>query len=372
MKPSARIVISFTLCLALLALWPHRLKAQTAVPGQTLSVSETEKALLGIWEGEMTAQGRTMKMGFRFLLDDKTLRASLINPRGEKNPFDQVTINKDGTIILSAGDDSRSITFEGTFKPEGLAGKMTQKDGSNAMEAMWSAQKSTAGNQPTTVSSEKLVTEAGGLLNKRDYDGALKVLGESLDIHPKSLPALLLRGKAYTYRGSNRAVSKSLQEGMTDLYNAVGDYSNALKLDADNTAALNGRGHAYELMGGYNATMAIATSDEEKKKQAGKWMADAINNYTMQIVVAPKDFAGHYGRGRVYLKKLQTLGGTPEDVAHVILNATTAIELAPERPELYKLRAEGYKRLKQNEKSDADFKKAEELAAKSPGQKSPN
>jgi tetratricopeptide (TPR) repeat protein len=91
---------------------------------------------------------------------------------------------------------------------------------------------------------------------------------------------------------------------------AIADYTDAIRVDPGNAAALNGRGDAWA-----------------NKKEYAKAIAD----YAEAIKLDPKDARSHYNRG--------TARTTTQDYDKAIADFTEAIRLNPEDAGAYNLRA---------------------------------
>ena len=161
----------------------------------------------------------------------------------------------------------------------------------------------------------------------KDYNEAIKLYDESLQIKPNQDKVFFYRGNAYALNG-NRS-------------QAIEDYTKSIQINPNFADAYFVRGGWYYIT--FNPQHAI----------------DDMSKY---IELCPNDTAGYTSRAFFYTAGLR-------DYARAIQDYTKAINLKPNDYGLYKFRGECYQALGDEAKAQADFAKAKELGWKGCGTK---
>lgn len=238
--------------------------------------------------------------------------------------------------------------------------------------------------------SNQKVDEGWKLYNKGDYNGAVKLHSEAVELNPNNALAYYGRGTAYNglkqYEQSipefNKAIKLNPKHSMT--YNnrgvaymdglkqyerAIQDYNKAIELDPNNFIAYGNRGISYNWL--KQNKLAIKDCDKSIKinpKYAAAyctrgWAYDdlgqherAIKDYDKAIELDPNDEWAYSNRGvsYVFLKNFK----------QAIDDATNAIKINPNHVTAYLLRGMCYQKLGDEAKAQADFAKAKELGLK--------
>ena len=167
--------------------------------------------------------------------------------------------------------------------------------------------------------SNQKVVEAWKLYDKSDYNGAIKLHSEAIELNPNN--ALAYYGRAYAY------------DDLKDYQKAIEDCTKAVQFDSPRLVdAYNNRGEAYRKSGIY---------------------AKAIEDYNKAIELNSNYFRAYSNRGIAY----RSLGNYDKAFA----DYNKAIELNPNYEYVYNNRGWAYYCLKQYEKALKDFDKAIEL-----------
>jgi serine/threonine protein kinase/tetratricopeptide (TPR) repeat protein len=147
---------------------------------------------------------------------------------------------------------------------------------------------------------------------KNDYQSAIRDYTEAIRLDPDDSSAHNNRGNAY----------RELQQ----YDNALNDYNEALRLKPDNAFAHNGRGNVYEDTGQYDK---------------------AISDYAEAIRLKPDYALAYNGRGIAYddLKQYD----------RAVNDYTEAIRLEPEYADAYNNRGNAYRDLKQYDRAISDY-----------------
>ena len=171
--------------------------------------------------------------------------------------------------------------------------------------------------------------------NLRNYEQAIEYFTKAIKIDPKYIDA-------YHWRGITYNDLKKYDE-------AINDFNNTIKLSPEHAEAYKYKGDIY--------------FDLEKYEEA-------IHNYDKAIKINPKKALWYISRGMAY----QTQGmaeqnpfidnskfNSQKKYNKAIENFTKALEINPKFAIVYKARSQAYILLGQNDKADADYKKAIEL-----------
>ena len=122
------------------------------------------------------------------------------------------------------------------------------------------------------VRSDAFVVRGNAYQRKGDFDHAISGHNEAIKLNPKNAAAFNNRGAAYREKG--------------DFDHAISDYDEAIKigfeLDSENAAALSNRGNAYQVKGDFDR---------------------AINDHSAAIKIKPKNADAFNNRGVAYREK---------------------------------------------------------------------
>lgn len=205
-------------------------------------------------------------------------------------------------------------------------------------------------------------------LNRQQYRSAIKDLTSALQIVPDSHGALYAR--ALAYKGGNK------------LDDAMNDLNAAIKLKADFTAAYNARAAIYDEQGktdeainDYKNAIALNPNFDQSYYNLGtiyqkqKQFSEAITEYSNAIShnssipnATPVELAdakkrltqAHMTRAYVYL--------ITDDLQAALKDVNIAISSAPKNEAAYRLRADIYSKMGNNESSIADTATADNLS----------
>lgn len=167
--------------------------------------------------------------------------------------------------------------------------------------------------------SNQKVVEAWKLYDKGDYNGAIKLHSEAIELNPNN--ALAYYGRAYAY------------DELKDYQKVIEDCTKAVQFNSTRLVdAYNNRGEAYRKSGIY---------------------AKAIDDYNKAIELNPNYFRAYSNRGIAY----RNLGQNER----AINDYNKAIELNPKYALAYNNRGWAYYCMKQYENALKDFEKALEL-----------
>ena len=152
----------------------------------------------------------------------------------------------------------------------------------------------------------------------RDFESAIKLCNEALQLNPTNVDAHVNRGAAY---GELRNFTA-----------ALADFNKAIELNPNHAAAYNGRGTAY--------------LNQRQHEQA-------IADYTKALQLNPNFTIAYYNRGWAYDELNQ--------YERAIADYTKAIQLNPNFVDAYTNRGTAYAKARRFEQAIQDFSKAIEL-----------
>jgi tetratricopeptide (TPR) repeat protein len=200
-----------------------------------------------------------------------------------------------------------------------------------------------------------VLKESQEAFERRDFDGAIKLLTEAIDGNPQLAPALVLRGFAYAAK--------------EDYAKAIEDYSAALKLEPNDDRPLIFRAATYQAMKEFKKAIEDYTKLIERKPddieplcsrglcyaQSGE-EKKAFEDFDKAVSIAPKSAVARQLRGSAHAdagRKTEALTDFKE-----------AINIDPNNPATYLYRAHLYLVEDQPEDALADF---EEVMRRAPG-----
>ncbi len=166
--------------------------------------------------------------------------------------------------------------------------------------------------------SEKLLNQGIALLEGGQYDRAIAIFDEALEINPRYAEAYNFRGVAYDEKGQYDQ--------------AISDYTKVIELNPRLDKAYMNRGVAYDNKGQYDK---------------------AISDYTKAIEINPSNDIAYSNRGLLYGKKGQ--------YDQAISDYTKVIELNPRSAETYYPRGVIYFYKREYEKAWDDVHKVQNL-----------
>ena len=169
--------------------------------------------------------------------------------------------DKDKSTIISQTREAQKVAEENDKKIEDLREKYnratSQAEKDNIIKQMNDADRDFLANQK--------LEEGLKLHYKENYNSAIKLYNEALQLNPNLWYAYNNRGLAYDYLGQYER--------------AIQDFSNAIALNHDDNTAYINRGGLYEELGNYN---------------------QAIQDFNKAILINPKDSQAYTNRGSVY------------------------------------------------------------------------
>ncbi|MDR2509808.1 MAG: tetratricopeptide repeat protein, partial [Spirochaetaceae bacterium] len=144
------------------------------------------------------------------------------------------------------------------------------------------------------------------------YDQALADFNQTIKLDANSASAYEKRGAVYIYKN--------------DYNKAIADFNQAIKLDPNNASFYNNRGNAYSFKGDYD---------------------QAIADFNQAIKLDPNNASFYNNRGGAYYNK--------EDYDRAIADYNQAIKLNPNFPGAYENRGRAYQNKEDYDKAIADY-----------------
>ena len=227
-------------------------------------------------------------------------------------------LNKDSqekSTLVSQNEDLRKANEEQARQIEELKRQLAQ---STTKEEKERIAKEFADEDKIFLSNQKVI-EGWKIYNTGDYNGAVKIFSEAIELNPKN--ALAYYGRAYAYDDL-----KKYQQAIEDCTKSI-QFNSPRLVDA-----YNNRGEAYRKLGNY---------------------AQAINDYNKALELNPNYFKAYNNRGIAY----RNLG--KYDMA--FQDYDKALELNPNYVYAYNNRGWAYFCLKKYQQALKDFDKALEL-----------
>jgi len=195
-----------------------------------------------------------------------------------------------------------------------------------------------------------------------DYETAIADFTEAILLSPDMVAAYMLRGRAliasvsrvsevgenFSGIGIDTTVGKTASvEQVRILDKTIADYTQAIRLDPNNSSAYIHRGYVYYAKGDYNRAIAdydqaikLAPNREDAYNNRGYVYADkgdlnaAIADYDQAIRLDPNFTAAYKNRGNAYYNK--------GDLDAAIVDYTKAIRLDPNDATVYRNRGVSY------------------------------
>lgn len=201
--------------------------------------------------------------------------------------------------------------------------------------------------------SNQKVAEGWNIYYTGDFNGAIKIFSEAVELNPEN--ALAYYGRAYAYddlKNYQQVINdctKAVQFKSTrlvDAYNnrgeayrklgnynqAIADYNKALELNPNYFRAYNNRGIAYRNLGNYN---------------------QAFADYAKAIELKSDYAIAYYNRGFAYMQQ--------KNYQQAIADFDKYVQLLPNDYDGWQIRGICYQALGDNAKAQADFAKAKQL-----------
>ena len=293
--------------------------------------------------------------------------------------------SKEKSTIISQIRDTQKISEENDRQIEDLREKYNHAT-SQAEKDKIRQQINDAGRD--FLANQKL-EEGNKLYYAKNYDGAIKLYNEALQIKPDFDWAYNNRGISYKNLGQyERAIqdyTKAVELNPNNFkayYNrglifydkqqytsAINDYDKAISINSNFFQAYNNRGEIYRLLGQFekaiqdfnnaillNPNLEEAFTNRGVAYQCLNQYEKAIKDYTMAISLNPNSFEAYNNRGYTfYLLKKYEPG---------LKDCNKALELNPNSADCYDSRGCIYFGLKKYDKALADFNKALKLNPK--------
>ncbi|MBR2518879.1 MAG: tetratricopeptide repeat protein [Selenomonadaceae bacterium] len=201
--------------------------------------------------------------------------------------------------------------------------------------------------------SNQKVEEAWELEYDENYNGAIKLFDEAIQLDPNNALAYYGRGTAYSDINQNE--------------NALRDLNKSIELNPNDDFAYNNRGIVYKNLGqyeraiqDYDRAVQLSPNDAATYYNRGnaynelKQYERAIQDYDKALELNPDHANTYFNRGMAY-KSLENYEAAIDDF-------TTFIELEPDDADAYKMRGECYEQLGDDDAAQEDFDRADELA----------
>ena len=257
--------------------------------------------------------------------------------------------DKDKLMIISQTREAQKASEENDKKIEDLrkqynsATSQSEKD--KILKQMNDADRDFLANQKNE--------EGLKLHYSKDYNGAIKLYNEAIEIDPNAAYTYNNRGIAYNDLGQNER--------------AIQDYNKAIKLNPNLAELYNNRGLGYQALKQYERAIqdynkAIQINPNLYQEyynrglvyQALKQYKRAIQDYNKAIQINPNFDMIYSNRGAAYIDGLK-------QYERAIQDCNKAIELNPKNYDAYNNRGSAYYYLKQYEQAFQNFNKAIEL-----------
>ena len=163
--------------------------------------------------------------------------------------------------------------------------------------------------------------------NLDEINSKINTLSEAIKSNPDNWEIYLVRGSAYSYRGS-------LSDSIKDYASAIEDFTKSIELKPDNLWIYDVRGIAYNNRG-------FLSYSTEDSSSAIEDFTKAIEDFTKTIGFKPDNWEIYYQRGIAYNKR-GYLSDSTEDCSSAIEDLTKAIELNSDNWEIYFKRGIAY------------------------------
>ncbi len=200
--------------------------------------------------------------------------------------------------------------------------------------------------------ADQKLEDGNRLYYAQDYDGAIRLYGEAVELNPNYAQAYNNRGCAY--------------DDIKQYERAIADYDAAIQLDPNFAAAYNNRGAAYANMEQHERAIqdldtAIELDPNYFEAYNNRGVAYynlgelelAIADYDRAIELNPNDAVVYLNRGVAYVMS--------ENLQRAFADADKAIQLNPNLAYAYYIRGVCLEEFGDNAKAQADFAKAKQL-----------
>jgi tetratricopeptide (TPR) repeat protein len=214
--------------------------------------------------------------------------------------------------------------------------------------------------------------------SRGDYAMAIEDFTEALMLDPQLSSVYMLRGRAWYASGAYVISVDENFNGITTTYitgqppssaqqqaydQAITDYTQAIKLDPNNTVAYSERGRVYKAkwdydkaIADYNQAIRLDPNSAKRYISRGGVYDDkgdkdrAIADYNQAIKLDPNYSNAYYARGRFYL--------ITGDYDRAIADCTQAIRLDPDDASTYTIRGLAYENKNDYDRALADYTQA--------------
>lgn len=203
--------------------------------------------------------------------------------------------------------------------------------------------------------ANRKVDEGNKLAYAKDYNGAIRLYNEALQLKPNFVMAYNNRGTAYN--------------NLNQYERAIADLDAAIKLDPNYSWAYNNRGFAYahlnqneRAIADYSTAIKLNPNLAEAYNNRGfayfsqQQYERAVQDYTKAIELNPNNATTYINRSAAYFLL--------EQYERALADLDAAIELKPDDVGAYVGRGVCWQRLGDNDKAQADFARARQLGWK--------
>ena len=203
--------------------------------------------------------------------------------------------------------------------------------------------------------SNQKVEEALEFFDRGDYNGAINLCNEAINLNSDNANAYFGRGTAYAE--------------LNQYETAISDYNNAIQLNPNLYQAYYNRGNAYfdlnqyeHAISDYSNAIQLNPNDYQAYYNRGNAYYNqnqyerAIQDYSKAIELNPKHANAYFNRGVAYALQQQ--------YERALADYDKAIQLNPNDAKAYQLRGICYQELGDEAKAQADFAKAKQLGYK--------
>ena len=203
--------------------------------------------------------------------------------------------------------------------------------------------------------ANRKVDEGNKLAYAKDYNGAIRLYNEALQLKPNFVMAYNNRGTAYN--------------NLNQYERAIADLDAAIKLDPNYSWAYNNRGFAYahlnqneRAIADYSTAIKLNPNLAEAYNNRGfayfsqQQYERAVQDYSKAIELNPNNATTYINRSAAYFLL--------EQYERALADLDAAIELKPDDVGAYVGRGVCWQRLGDNDKAQADFARARQLGWK--------
>jgi tetratricopeptide (TPR) repeat protein len=311
-------------------------------------------------------------------LNIKPPRGALVASVDDRGPARPAGIERGDVIVTFDGKDIKDTSDLRPVISTTPVGKQTPvvviRKGKEETKTV------TVGRLPESMA---LARQGATASNDRDYDRAIALFSEAIQLAPDYASAFNSRGLAYSKKGDNdRAISDYNEAIRLDPHNslafsnrgwayagkgendrAISDYNEAIRLDPHNSLAFNNRGNAYSKKGDvdraisdYNEAIRLDPNNSLAFRNRGTAYSKkgendrAISDYNEAIRLDPNNSLAFNNRGNAYSKK--------GDVDRAISDYNEAIRLDPNNSLAFRNRGTAYSKKGDKDRAISDYNEA--------------